>query len=93
MADELFLTNQIGRLRTDIDALRHYVGHIAPCKATYLAGRVTASSVGVWNVVRDNPPACVCGLDDVLRGVDARTAGRIVEPVSKTETTGDDDGN
>lgn len=64
-----------------IAALMHYVGHVAPCQASYLAGRASARTViGGWRSVFDNPPACTCGLDDVLRGIEARKAGRIVAP-------------
>jgi hypothetical protein len=71
----------INRLTTDAAALMHYVGHVAPCQSSYLAGRVSARTViGGWRSVFDNPPACTCGLDDVLRGIDARKSGRIVTP-------------
>jgi hypothetical protein len=43
-----------------------------------------------WCRRYDRLPNCTCGLADVLRGIDARKAGRIVAPV---QTEGDDDGN
>ena len=61
-----------------IAALMHYVAHKDGC--------MRLGWQAPWT-------ECTCGLDDVLRGIDARKAGRIVAPVSETETTGDDNGN
>jgi hypothetical protein len=80
---------------TDIAALMHYVGHSIGCPHAHMR----EAKGGHWSSVGGGLPparivhACTCGLDDVLRGIDARQAGRIVAPVSETETTGDDDGN
>jgi hypothetical protein len=81
---------------TTIAALMHYVAHGAGCPHAHMR----EAKGGYWRSIGVGtlPPAriihpCTCGLADVLRGIGARQAGRIVAPVSETETTGDDDGN
>lgn len=53
------MTEQLEELRQYLDAVRHYAKHDKGCP-----------KVGWW----PNAHACTCGLDDVLRAVDARMA-------------------
>lgn len=62
--------------QTTIEALRHYVRHLADCPAERLAGRYTRTNHGEFPSVFNNPGVCHCGLDDVLRGIEAEKAGR-----------------
>lgn len=74
------------QLLSALAAVRHYARHLPPCKADYHADRMRASNFAGFSSVYHNPPTCTCGLDDVLRGIDAMLAGRDVGVVSKTET-------
>ena len=61
-----------------IEALRHYVRHQEGCAHAHMLN----STGGYWSSVGGGlPPAriifpCTCGLDDVLRGIEAEKAGR-----------------
>ena len=60
------------QLLAAIAAVRHYAGHLPTCDSTIPMG--------------SNWPRfpCSCGIDDVLRGIDAMLAGRVTNHQSST---------
>lgn len=61
-----------------IAALMHYVAHSIGCPHAHMR----EAKGGHWNSVGGGLPparivhACTCGLDDVLRGIEAEKSGR-----------------